>query len=301
MTNKIHRIINGFASRKYLRAKHEMEIYNIGGMLCLRIDSPVVLARFAAELRQALLSDFPSAVLLCRGQTKQTPQMRPSLFRQENEEYEVSLLCEAQDLLVQEMQRLGLKRFGRPNVPALLQHYGIKTSWLDVVDNLFVAMWFATHCYDTADESYHLIETGAEGWIYFISTEDTAGILQHVDLRCLHHHLSVRPHIQQGWSITRKSPCWKDTSRSLSEFVQATVCFKNSDAWTLNSGPISTAALFPDAIDDNTLKLLKRMAVNDILRTVEHKKHLKKGSLGYLFQPNTNKRHAQLTVTYTTH
>lgn len=27
----------------------------------------------------------------------------------------------------------------------LLQHYGIKTSWLDVVDNLWVALWFGLH------------------------------------------------------------------------------------------------------------------------------------------------------------
>jgi hypothetical protein len=28
---------------------------------------------------------------------------------------------------------------------ALLQHYGIRTTWLDVVDNLWVALWFACH------------------------------------------------------------------------------------------------------------------------------------------------------------
>ena len=27
----------------------------------------------------------------------------------------------------------------------LLQHYGIKRSWLDVVDNLWVALWFGLH------------------------------------------------------------------------------------------------------------------------------------------------------------
>jgi hypothetical protein len=28
---------------------------------------------------------------------------------------------------------------------ALLQHYGIRTKWLDVVDNIWVALWFACH------------------------------------------------------------------------------------------------------------------------------------------------------------
>ena len=28
---------------------------------------------------------------------------------------------------------------------ALLQHYGIRTTWIDVVDNIWVALWFACH------------------------------------------------------------------------------------------------------------------------------------------------------------
>ena len=100
MTNRIHRLVNDFASRKYLRARHEMGVDEVDGTLCLSLDSPVVLARFATELRQALLREFPSAALLCRGQTNHTAEMRPSLFREENEGYEVSLLCQAEDLLV---------------------------------------------------------------------------------------------------------------------------------------------------------------------------------------------------------
>ena len=34
-----------------------------------------------------------------------------------------------------------------PFVTPLLQHYGLKTEWLDVVDNIWIALWFA--CYET--------------------------------------------------------------------------------------------------------------------------------------------------------
>jgi hypothetical protein len=39
-------------------------------------------------------------------------------------------------------------------VEPLLQHYGIRTRWLDVVDNLWVALWFACHHFVTVEDSF---------------------------------------------------------------------------------------------------------------------------------------------------
>ena len=132
-----------FASRKHLKLSVD-ESRN--GVLTLKTDSPIILARLAAVVRQACRKQDQKAVLLCRGQIKPSFQMRPRLFRCSDNG--VKQLLRAQERVSELVQGHGLKRFGRPDLPALLQHYGIATAWLDCVDNLFVAIWFATHRYD---------------------------------------------------------------------------------------------------------------------------------------------------------
>src|SRR5439155_13911771 len=101
------------------------------------------------------------------------------------------------------------KRFGRPHLPALLQHYGVRTSWLDVVDNLYVAIWFATHT--RSGGAWTGKSSGDYGWLYFISTTYSTSCLTVVDFRDSHHHLSTRPHAQHGLSVTRSDNKWSGT------------------------------------------------------------------------------------------
>jgi hypothetical protein len=48
-------------------------------------------------------------------------------------------------------------------VEPLLQHYGIRTRWLDVVDNLWVALWFACHNFSRRDEYVHVVRASPIG------------------------------------------------------------------------------------------------------------------------------------------
>jgi hypothetical protein len=288
VNNRIESAIQRFASRKCMSRKHDVSYQQIDGKPCLFLDSFILLARFASELRQTLHAVFPKAVLLCRGQSKPTSNMMPSLFREKNKGYPASLLREAEQLVVERIQKSGLKRFKRHDLPPLLQHYGVCTSWLDVVDNLFVAVWFATHTYDKTRRRYFTNALDHCGWIYFISTENQAGCLRHVDLRESQHHLSVRPHVQHGWSVTLETPPWSDGLRTLDDFVVASVCLSKNPNPKLDYGLLTASHLFPSTFYDNTLKFLSNRVTDSLLRQTEKDKGLRKGSLGSLFDPKTD-------------
>jgi hypothetical protein len=83
---------------------------------------------------------------------------------------------------------------------ALSQHYGMKTRWLDVVDNIQSAAWFAS---DLAPEQHR---DGAVGYIYLIAVpRETTSVCRIIDLRKKPSQW-LRPHIQQAFSIRAEDP-----------------------------------------------------------------------------------------------
>lgn len=104
-----------------------------------------------------------------------------------------------------------------PAVEALLQHYGLKTSWLDVVDTLWPALWFASHrlsplqkrapgqSYEPSDSPYCYLlclKTGVQQ----SPPVRGSGLVQDedcelVDLRIAASSLFLRPHCQHGQLI----------------------------------------------------------------------------------------------------
>ena len=109
------------------------------------------------------------------------------------------------------------KQFSNRIVEALLQQYGLKTKWIDAVDNVWVALWFA--CYKV-DEYHPEKEAGERPFIHMIrrdprkETTRFAYILllkgqdgaetEMVDLRCEIPSLFIRPHIQHGLLVRKK-------------------------------------------------------------------------------------------------
>lgn len=99
----------------------------------------------------------------------------------------------------------------------LLQHYGIQTTWLDIVDNIWVALWFALHrAYVSGPEKQYMhfdprtVATDGEfGYILLIRTEDSRrervrkGVAKGdqtevIDLRIAAPSVFLRPHAQHG-------------------------------------------------------------------------------------------------------
>lgn len=97
------------------------------------------------------------------------------------------------------MRRTLLKnrRFQRPSLSALLQHYGVKTTWLDVVDDLRIASWFAMHKISGGRAEPR---TQGSGWIYLLSSKSDTGCLEVLDLRMAHHGLILRTCSKDGQS-----------------------------------------------------------------------------------------------------
>lgn len=281
MTAEYSGAMRRFAGRKYLSKRHHLTYHFNGGWPYLELDSPLVLARFNAVIRQAVADRYPSARVYCRGQDRHFNSMRPSLFRAPNDRYSIQCLLKAEvDFAAQLAKASAARRFQRADLPALLQHYGVRTSWLDVVDNLYVATWFSTH--SRRGHAWIGMRDDEYGWLYFISTHSATSRLTVVDFRDEHHHLSTRPHSQHGVSVTKDGTKWSDTARGLDEFVAATVRLRCTSQWRLHGFMASERYLFPDASEDNTLKLLQRLRTIKLLRKTEMRHRFSVGTLGSL-------------------
>lgn len=113
----------------------------------------------------------------------------------------------------------------------VLQQYGMCTDWLDVVDNVWVALWFASHstqsfpendgaqltrkitkfeCYQASSEKYSYVYLiVVENVVYkemgFFKEEDTCSPMEIVDLRVGLPSIYLRPHSQHGLMLRRKT------------------------------------------------------------------------------------------------
>lgn len=100
----------------------------------------------------------------------------------------------------------------------ILQHYGIRTRWIDLVDNAWVALWFACHTTQATgkhNEYIHFIPR-KDGYAYIILMQPGAerrdrkrpGIWKStkaevIDLRRAAPSIYLRPHSQHGLLMKR--------------------------------------------------------------------------------------------------
>lgn len=82
---------------------------------------------------------------------------------------------------------------------ALAQHYGLKTRFLDVVDNVQSALWFAYDHIETDDPHFD----DSVGYIQAIAVPSADFTV--IDLRNKPSEW-LRPHVQQGFAIKRNVP-----------------------------------------------------------------------------------------------
>jgi hypothetical protein len=85
---------------------------------------------------------------------------------------------------------------------ALAQHYGLPTRWLDAIDNIQSAAWFAYHSNSTANQGLE----DSVGYIYaFAIPPADTHLAAAIDLRKKPSEW-LRPHIQQAWAIRAADP-----------------------------------------------------------------------------------------------
>lgn len=194
--------------------------------------------------------------IFLRGQTRLHSSMAPSLYR------DVKNIDRVYKGLSKEIKRLReagiLLSDSKAVTYSLLQHYGLKTPYLDVVDNIWTALWFATHTAtstvvgtnehinysnSTTDFSYILLiatdamnEIGASG-VYEGSETEL------VDLRKAAPSIFLRPHLQHAYTIKGK----ENMGHDLSNRVTAIAEFPTNLGleWLGTNALLTARALFP--------------------------------------------------------
>lgn len=151
----------------------------------------------------------------------------------------------------------------RDVMESTLQHYGIRTYWLDIVDNVWIALWFAVHKTKSkivdGREYVHIFENNADqyGYILLISCDATVEEQNQpgfyvgektmlVDLRKAIPSYYLRPHAQHALMLKKNSKNLNDYA-DYSDRVVAIAKFSVADAlkWIGQTGLLSVQSLFP--------------------------------------------------------
>ena len=158
----------------------------------------------------------------------------------------------------------------------LLQHYGIQTTWLDIVDNVWVALWFAVNRALTSGAENQFMHFDARipgaadeyGYILLIKTEDSRrervkqGIAkgdttETVDLRIAAPSIFLRPHAQHGL-LFRARGTEGGRLTDYSDAVAGALRFSLDDGkrWLGSGAMHDVRGLFPPPYFDNGYRIL---------------------------------------------
>lgn len=176
-------------------------------------------------------------------------------------------------------------------IEPLLQHYGIKTHWIDIVDNIWVALWFALHKTTStiADgrEYIHMFENDDNeyGYVFLIGCDAQdknpyqAGIYKSpstimVDLRKAVPSFFLRPHAQHALMLRKRSDKYENFMDYTDRIIGiAKIRVKDGLKWIGQTGLLSVQGLFPppyyDAGYANLLNEYKKPSNNQI-NTVDY-------------------------------
>jgi FRG domain len=247
---------------------------DIDGKL-ITLHKPELLAAFAGYLK--FQNRNSGSKIFYRGEKNFHINTLPSLFRFDGVDFNNSNIqnrVNAYTELINQLHSIfKSKRFLKENVGTLLQHYGLRTIWLDLVDNLFIAIWFSN--YNATNENTYT-------FVKFFSTNYNNSELIINDLRYLHSSLSLRPHCQHGISVLKKVKIWDTDNCDYSTNLIAIAKIPNNDLFKLHGYFFSKKFMFPDEVFDNTFKLLSKNKFKFLIEAVTQKHNLSLNDLGFV-------------------
>ena len=222
-----------------------------------------------------------------RGQHKQYPHLTPSLYHQVENLDDFVKKNQKIDKLQEDIVQQA-KDFYQEKYPAykdaffefnnfftfpVLQHYGIETSWLDLVDNIWIALWFACNLAKIDDSrgikeiTYQQIKND-ECFIYLVripleNDTEKPGVYSNcestlIDLRSCIPSYFIRPHMQHGLLLQKKYPIISDKIWLMDEFIEGIVKINVSIAHQIlgNGESVKFSSLFPNKSNDHGLEKL---------------------------------------------
>ena len=264
----------------------------------MNVVDPVILAAFVAFCRNEHNQVF------LRGCCGNFPHSYPSPYRDgpDGNDYckDAENRWRAYKSLLGRLEELKRKkvltgtRWDQGNLGAILQHYGVKTPWLDVVRNLYTAVWFATHelVRVNGDPCLDKVKPSREdhGWIWIYSAcYPGKQPLTVVDLMESHSSQHVRPHAQHGLSLAKTcDPHDDENVRSATACTSdfnthriARVRFDaQSEKWKICGHMFSTRFLFPGPEHDDSLAQLMKDDVRDAIENACREYDIDRSTLG---------------------
>jgi FRG domain-containing protein len=211
-----------------------------------------------------------------RGQARIYPSLRASIFRDSKTTSSLGVRNSAIGNYITELSKAvaGMGTVEKYTIEPLLQHYGIKTRWIDLVDNLWIAIWFGLHDYKTQyfDRSYEFVyqRFDRDGYLYlllmandaFKESESEPGLFiggktSVIDLRVSSPSIFLRPHCQHAILMkSRVNDALEDVD--LAQYLVQVIKISVRDAkeW-LGTGRLITAEnIFPPPVYDHGYGIL---------------------------------------------
>lgn len=177
--------------------------------------------------------------------------------------------------------------FGEYAHEPLLQHYGISTSWIDLVDNVWVALWFACNramCIGKFSEFMHFekrLPSDSEKFAYILLVGTDiekrsrfkpgyffGDATELVDLRMAAPSVFLRPHAQHGLLFRKKGDVG-GRPLDYSDQVRGTIRVDLAKAidWLGAGKMVNTHSLFPPPYYDNGYQILLTSSIPGNLAT----------------------------------
>jgi hypothetical protein len=163
-----------------------------------------------------------------------------------------------------------------------LQHYGIRTRWIDVVDNIWVALWFACHKFMRVNEHIHVVRRnvadGGEDFVYIV-TVTMPGMMSErrpgfytsddgtrvIDLRKAVPSFYLRPHAQHGLLVRPHK------ENGVLDLAALQIPLVRALEWLGSSVLLSPFGLYPPAtVDGGYRRLLDYVKYMDVDQLLGH-------------------------------
>ena len=250
---------------------------DVSGEDVFHVDDPHALVMAAGYLKFKLGKEYGEGVYF-RGQRKLYSTLEPTLYRGVLSAGTRDTRGKRLSETIKAFRSAGgiFASFGNHVHEPLLQHYGISTTWVDLVDNIWVALWFACHqamSTGKLDQYHHFerrSEHEADGYAYILLIAADLSKRNRckpgyfigrntelVDLRVAAPSVFLRPHAQHGLLFRSRGV---DGGRLLdySSQIRAVVRVHLRDAlrWLGEGTMVGIHSLFPPPLYDNGYGIL---------------------------------------------
>ncbi|MEC4592180.1 FRG domain-containing protein [Nitrospirillum amazonense] len=130
---------------KTLRIRDAEYLEDSSGLHVYHVTDPHALIQAAGYLK--FINGPSDEAIYFRGQTRLHASLSPTLFRDSSSQRAHSIRVNKLSSVTEEAcSRLKIfSQFDKKAYEPLLQHYGFRTTWIDLVDNVWVSLWFSCH------------------------------------------------------------------------------------------------------------------------------------------------------------